>query len=90
MQVSVSPQEYGSQMPLRVRLPPSGLKCGKGLFFSASSMRLEKIRVYSYSVKKKILTKMGEKIRFSHFRVDQPFQNPKNKVMGRLDMDNLD
>lgn len=83
MQVSVSPQEYGSQMTLRVRLPPS---VGRGFFF----LREEKIRVYSYSVKNKRLTKMGEKIRFSHFRVDQPFQNPKNKVMGRLDMDNLD
>lgn len=32
---------------------------------------------------------MGEKIRFSHFRVDQPFQDPKNKVMKRLYMSNF-
>lgn len=39
--------------------------------------------------KKNNLTGMGEKILFSHFRVDQPFQNPKIKVINRLDKRNL-
>lgn len=39
-----------------------------------------KLSLFAFGNKNR-LTEMGEKTRFSHFRVDQPFQDLENKVM---------
>lgn len=42
-------------------------------------VRSEKLSLFAFGNKNR-LTEIREKTRFSHFRVDQPFQDLKNKV----------